>query len=82
MQHGARNQGSGRPHWVHESKHDGYRPIIQREGKFVRLFTRNGHDWSDRYPLIVEAAPKEQRKFFRHRWRGGLARRRWHLRFQ
>jgi len=22
----------------------------------VRLFTRNGHDWSDKYPLIVEAA--------------------------
>jgi bifunctional non-homologous end joining protein LigD len=22
----------------------------------VRLFTRNGYDWSDRYPLIVEAA--------------------------
>jgi bifunctional non-homologous end joining protein LigD len=22
----------------------------------VRLVTRNGHDWADRYPLIVEAA--------------------------
>jgi len=22
----------------------------------VRLFTRNGHDWTDKYPLIVEAA--------------------------
>jgi hypothetical protein len=37
-------------------KHDGYRLIVQREGKRVRLFTRNGYDWSDRYPLIVEAA--------------------------
>jgi bifunctional non-homologous end joining protein LigD len=27
-----------------------------REGKQVRLCTRNGHDWTDRYPLIVEAA--------------------------
>jgi bifunctional non-homologous end joining protein LigD len=42
--------------WIHEVKHDGYRLIIQREGKRVRLFTRNGHDWSDRFPLIVEAA--------------------------
>jgi ATP-dependent DNA ligase len=25
-------------------KYDGYRLIIQREGKRVRLFTRNGHD--------------------------------------
>jgi bifunctional non-homologous end joining protein LigD len=42
--------------WIHEVKHDGYRLIVQREGKRVRLFTRNGHDWSDRFPLITEAA--------------------------
>jgi hypothetical protein len=42
--------------WIHEIKHDGYRLTVHREGKRVRLFTRNGHDWSDRYPLIVEAA--------------------------
>ena len=29
---------------------------VQRDGPRVRLFTRNGHDWTDRYPLIVEAA--------------------------
>jgi ATP-dependent DNA ligase len=45
-----------RPEWIHEVKHDGYRLIVQREGKRVRLFTRNGHDWSGRYPLITEAA--------------------------
>src|SRR6478672_9956830 len=45
-----------RPEWFHEVKYDGYRLIIRREGKRVRLFTRNGHDWSDKYPLIVEAA--------------------------
>ena len=44
------------PDWIHEIKHDGYRLIVQREGKRVRLFTRNGHDWSDKYPLIAEAA--------------------------
>jgi bifunctional non-homologous end joining protein LigD len=27
--------------------------IIQRDGKRVRLWTRNGHDWSSRYPLIT-----------------------------
>jgi ATP-dependent DNA ligase len=42
--------------WLHEIKHDGYRMIVQRDGKRVRLFTKNGHDWTDRYPLIVEAA--------------------------
>ena len=43
--------------WIHEIKHDGYRLIVQREGKRVRLFTRNGKDCSDRFPLIKEAAP-------------------------
>jgi bifunctional non-homologous end joining protein LigD len=42
--------------WIHEIKHDGYRLTVHREGKRVRLFTRNGHDWTERYPLIVEAA--------------------------
>lgn len=41
-----------RPDWIHEIKHDGYRLIVQREGDRVRLFTRNGHDWTERYPRI------------------------------
>jgi hypothetical protein len=28
--------------WLREIKHDGYRLIVQREGKRVRLFTGNG----------------------------------------
>ena len=28
-----------RPEWLHEIKHDGYRLIVQREGKTVRLWT-------------------------------------------
>jgi hypothetical protein len=39
------------PHWVHEIKHDGYRLIVQRDGKCVRLFTRDGLDWSNRFSL-------------------------------
>jgi len=31
-----------RPEWRHEIKHDGYRLIVQRDGKRVRLWTRNG----------------------------------------
>ena len=44
------------PDWFHEIKHDGYRLIVQREGKRVRLLTRRGYDWTDRFPLIVDAA--------------------------
>jgi bifunctional non-homologous end joining protein LigD len=52
------------PDWLHEIKHDGYRLIVHRDGKRVRLFTRNGHDWSDRYPLIVEAALRNRNSSF------------------
>jgi bifunctional non-homologous end joining protein LigD len=53
-----------RPEWIHEIKHDGYRLIVQREDKRVRLFTRNGHDWSDRFPLISEAALRNRMSSF------------------
>src|SRR6201746_1568806 len=52
------------PDWLHEIKHDGYRLIVQREGKAVRLFTRNGHDWTERYPLVAEAALRIRSKSF------------------
>jgi bifunctional non-homologous end joining protein LigD len=41
--------------WVHEIKHDGFRVLARRGASGVRLFTRNGHDWTERFPLIVEA---------------------------
>jgi bifunctional non-homologous end joining protein LigD len=43
-------------HWIHEIKHDGYRSQVVIERGQVRVFSRNGHDWSDRYPSIVRAA--------------------------
>jgi ATP-dependent DNA ligase len=46
------------PDWVHEVKHDGYRLIVRRDGATVRLFTRRGYDWTDRYPAIASAAAK------------------------
>jgi bifunctional non-homologous end joining protein LigD len=48
------------PDWIHEIKQDGYRMPVVRDGKRVRLFTRNGYDWTKRYPLIVEAALKNR----------------------
>jgi bifunctional non-homologous end joining protein LigD len=41
--------------WIHEIKHDGFRLLARRGAERVRLFTRNGHDWTERFPLIVEA---------------------------
>jgi ATP-dependent DNA ligase len=49
---------------VHEIKHDGYRLIVRRDGKAVRLFTRRGYDWTDRYSAIASAAGKLRAKSF------------------
>jgi bifunctional non-homologous end joining protein LigD len=43
------------PGWIPEIKQDGYRLMARRDSLGIRLFTRNSHDWSRRYPLIVEA---------------------------
>ena len=50
--------------WVHEVKHDGYRLQVRREGDVVRLFTRNGYDWSTRYPTIASTAAKLRARSF------------------
>jgi bifunctional non-homologous end joining protein LigD len=52
------------PDWVHEIKHDGYRLIVRREGKLVRLFTRRGYDWTECYPAIAAAAAKIRAQSF------------------
>src|SRR5262245_62477574 len=49
-------------HWIHEIKHDGYRSQVVIERGKARVFSRNGYDWSDRYPGIVRAAAKLQCK--------------------
>ena len=59
-------QGRGRPwfpssrglsgsNWIHEIKHDGYRLMARRDPVGIRLITRRGNDWTQRYPLVVEA---------------------------
>jgi bifunctional non-homologous end joining protein LigD len=46
------------PDWIHEIKHDGYRMIVRKKDGRVRLFSRRGYDWTDRYPLIREAVAR------------------------
>ncbi|MGE5503087.1 MAG: DNA ligase D [Actinomycetota bacterium] len=41
--------------WLHEIKFDGYRLLARVEGGACRLFTRAGHDWTDRFPAIARA---------------------------
>ena len=43
------------PGWLHEIKHDGFRILARRDAKGVRLYTRNGHDFTARFPLVAAA---------------------------
>jgi ATP-dependent DNA ligase len=50
--------------WLHEIKHDGFRMMVRRDAAGVRLLTRNGIDWTTRFPLIAEAAAALRVKYF------------------
>jgi len=39
--------------WITETKFDGYRLLARVEKGRVRLFTRNGHDWTARFPTLT-----------------------------
>ena len=43
------------PDWIHEIKHDGFRIMARRDARGVRLFSRNGYNFGDRFPLITKA---------------------------
>lgn len=41
--------------WVHEVKFDGYRLAARLKDGQVRLLTRNGLDWTERFPSVADA---------------------------
>lgn len=41
--------------WLYEVKYDGYRILARITNGEVRLFTRNGHDWTQRLPQQAKA---------------------------
>lgn len=43
--------------WIHEVKFDGYRSQLVIDDDGIRIYTRNGHDWTAKYrDLVKEAA--------------------------
>lgn len=44
--------------WLSEVKFDGYRVLCRIDGGKVRLFTRNGNDWTSKWKPIADAAAK------------------------
>jgi ATP-dependent DNA ligase len=43
------------PNWIHEIKHDGFRILARRDSAGVRLITRNGNNFTTRFPLAAAA---------------------------
>jgi hypothetical protein len=41
--------------WIHEIKLDGFRLLARRDAAGVRLLTRRGIDWTNRYPTVAAA---------------------------
>lgn len=41
--------------WIYEIKFDGYRMLARAEGGHVRLFTRNGNDWTHKLLQLAQA---------------------------
>ncbi|WKZ33208.1 MAG: DNA ligase D [Thermodesulfobacteriota bacterium] len=54
--------------WVHELKYDGYRILAEIREESVRLITRNGNDWTDRFQSIAGAL---SRLFLKEAWLDG-----------
>jgi bifunctional non-homologous end joining protein LigD len=46
------------PQWLHETKFDGYRLLGYRAGGAACLRTRNGKDWTNKFPHIHQALKK------------------------
>jgi bifunctional non-homologous end joining protein LigD len=42
--------------WIHEIKFDGYRVQLHIANEAVRVFTRNGHDWTNRFKKVADDA--------------------------
>jgi len=43
------------PEWLHEVKFDGWRVQIHKQGKRVKLYSRNGKDLADRFSMLRDA---------------------------
>jgi bifunctional non-homologous end joining protein LigD len=42
--------------WLHEAKYDGYRVLLAVGGRNVKLFTRSGLDWTEKFAGVADAA--------------------------
>jgi ATP-dependent DNA ligase len=50
--------------WTHEVKFDGYRVQVHRDAASVAIYSRNAHDFTNRYPAIARDVLKIPTKQF------------------
>ncbi len=62
--------------WMHEIKFDGYRALVACAGDKVKVYTRTGLDWSDKFEPLVDAFPGARPAELPDRRRGCRLRRR------
>jgi bifunctional non-homologous end joining protein LigD len=48
--------------WIYEIKFDGYRMLTRIDGRDIKLFTRNGNDWSEKLPHLIKAIARMRLK--------------------
>lgn len=58
------NQPPAGKKWIYEIKFDGYRLIIFKKNNKVKIMTRNQHDWTNKFPILVKAIKKISSKNF------------------
>ncbi len=46
------------PEWLHEIKFDGYRLQLHKDGKRIKIYSRRGADFTERYAPIADALAK------------------------
>jgi ATP-dependent DNA ligase len=54
--------------WAYEIKHDGFRFLAVRQHERVRVYSRNGHDWSKQLPAIAALQGAFDRADLAVRW--------------
>jgi ATP-dependent DNA ligase len=63
------------PGWLHEIKLDGYRMHARLDSGRVKIITRRGNDWTDKYPTIAKALASLRRT--PRTWMANCASRAW-----
>jgi bifunctional non-homologous end joining protein LigD len=48
--------------WPHEVKFDGFRARLHKLGGEAKIYSRNGHDFTPRYPAVAFAPPSSTQK--------------------